>query len=125
MSQQPIVSIPAHSLVRAGQAANQAAARVAFDEYRGNRPAQTLRAQQTDLANFAAFLQQAGVSDAPTGELLFSDPAAWLGITHGLVLAYREWLMLKGYAIATVNRRLARSEERRVGKECRSRWSPY
>ena len=25
----------------------------------------------------------------------------------------------------TVNRLCARSEERRVGKECRSRWSPY
>ena len=24
-----------------------------------------------------------------------------------------------------VNKRLDRSEERRVGKECRSRWSPY
>ena len=26
---------------------------------------------------------------------------------------------------STVNERLLRSEERRVGKECRSRWSPY
>ena len=29
--------------------------------------------------------------------------------------------VLRGYA----DRLLARSEERRVGKECRSRWSPY
>src|SRR3712207_8795110 len=28
-------------------------------------------------------------------------------------------------AINVVNAVLARSEERRVGKECRSRWSPY
>ena len=27
--------------------------------------------------------------------------------------------------VATVERRVERSEERRVGKECRSRWSPY
>jgi len=27
--------------------------------------------------------------------------------------------------LATSTKRLARSEERRVGKECRSRWSPY
>jgi len=26
---------------------------------------------------------------------------------------------------ATLDRIVARSEERRVGKECRSRWSPY
>jgi hypothetical protein len=29
------------------------------------------------------------------------------------------------FAILEANGRLARSEERRVGKECRSRWSPY
>ena len=28
-------------------------------------------------------------------------------------------------AIADDNERMLRSEERRVGKECRSRWSPY
>jgi integrase len=106
MPEQPLVSVPNRSLARAGQAANQAAARIAFDEYRGNRPAHTLRAQQTDLANFAAFLREAGVH-APSGEELAGDPAVWQGVTHGLVLAYREWLMNQGYAIATVNRRLA------------------
>ena len=104
---QPVMIPPLHSLVRAGQAANQAAARVAFDEYRANRPAHTLRAQQTDLANFSRFLHEVGIKDAPTGELLQANPAAWQGITHGLVLAYREWLMARGYAVATVNRRLA------------------
>src|SRR3989449_11279702 len=33
-----------------------------------------------------------------------------------------EVLALPGY---TPGEKLARSEERRVGKECRSRWSPY
>ena len=32
-----------------------------------------------------------------------------------------EWLARRGFA----GYRVARSEERRVGKECRSRWSPY
>src|ERR1051326_9546594 len=33
-----------------------------------------------------------------------------------------KWVqVLNGYTLAS----LARSEERRVGKECRSRWSPY
>ena len=31
----------------------------------------------------------------------------------------REFILLKGETFTT------RSEERRVGKECRSRWSPY
>ena len=31
----------------------------------------------------------------------------------------------KGIEVGDVNNPTARSEERRVGKECRSRWSPY
>ena len=31
----------------------------------------------------------------------------------------------KDQTIQELNRQLSRSEERRVGKECRSRWSPY
>lgn len=107
MSEQPILRREASSLARAGQAANQAAASIAFDEYRANRPPHTLRAQQTDLSNFASFLLEVGVDRAPTAEGLQTLPATWQGITHGLVLAYREWLMAQGYAIATVNRRLA------------------
>ena len=29
------------------------------------------------------------------------------------------------FTLVSVGRKLLRSEERRVGKECRSRWSPY
>lgn len=94
-------------LARAGQAANRVAAAHAFDDYRANRPAHTLRAQQSDLANFAYFLESIGIAGAPSGDALHTDPGAWQGMTHGLVLAYREWLMTQGYAIATVNRRLA------------------
>ena len=32
---------------------------------------------------------------------------------------------IKEYAADRTKERLTRSEERRVGKECRSRWSPY
>ena len=31
----------------------------------------------------------------------------------------------EGFTKAIQNKKLCRSEERRVGKECRSRWSPY
>ena len=34
-------------------------------------------------------------------------------------------LMIAGAIIAFVAAFIIRSEERRVGKECRSRWSPY
>ena len=50
--------------------------------------------------------------------------------SHGLTLSREEAYMHEGRTGAsTINivfqRELGRSEERRVGKECRSRWSPY
>ena len=41
---------------------------------------------------------------------------------------YGHWitdLMKRGMEVAVINPQDDRSEERRVGKECRSRWSPY
>lgn len=100
-------SQPNHGLALAGLAANHAAQGLAFAEYIHGKTANTLRAQAADLGNFAAFLRVAGVEDAPSGATLQADPAAWQGVTHGLILAYREWMMGQGYSIATVNRRLA------------------
>src|SRR5688572_31877116 len=55
--------------------------------------------------------------DKRTGEATF--------IAHGekgSALAHR---VMQRYAYSRVMAELKRSEERRVGKECRSRWSPY
>ena len=35
------------------------------------------------------------------------------------------WAYRKERPLRTFDQMLSRSEERRVGKECRSRWSPY
>ena len=37
------------------------------------------------------------------------------------------WMTIHGFGIRSIDdsREGVRSEERRVGKECRSRWSPY
>ena len=47
-------------------------------------------------------------------------------IQEGILKAAEEVFLEKGYKDASM-REIAsrRSEERRVGKECRSRWSPY
>src|SRR2546430_7601288 len=37
----------------------------------------------------------------------------------------RSWRKVRGKRWRALRARLERSEERRVGKECRSRWSPY
>ena len=41
-------------------------------------------------------------------------------VIESIILLQREWHAAPGVAA-----RPCRSEERRVGKECRSRWSPY
>ena len=35
------------------------------------------------------------------------------------------WHYIGNMCLTTLSNMLTRSEERRVGKECRSRWSPY
>ena len=37
----------------------------------------------------------------------------------------KKWLEAKGWEYKDFGTYTTRSEERRVGKECRSRWSPY
>lgn len=88
----------------AGEAFNQAAAAGVFGEYRARRSANTLKAQDNDLAVFADFLAYA------TGEnygALNTDPEAWHGITWGQVQGFVNWQLDQGYAIASVNRRLS------------------
>src|SRR3712207_3880710 len=54
-------------------------------------------------------------------EILYPE---YLDLTPAEVTAYRRKGGLRPPAQPVVDRRI-RSEERRVGKECRSRWSPY
>src|SRR5256885_16741257 len=48
------------------------------------------------------------------------DPLLWLMLLPAL---FGAWLLT--FLVMALIGTLARSEERRVGKECRSRWSPY
>ena len=41
-----------------------------------------------------------------------------------IALLKSEWIKFRSYYLA-LGAAAERSEERRVGKECRSRWSPY
>lgn len=91
-------------LEQAGQAADEAAARHRFTDYRSRRAAHTLRRQDADLALFAEFLYLRRVSYV--GELN-ADPGAWRGVTWGLVEAFVKWMLKEGYAVASVNVRLS------------------
>src|SRR5438876_3444512 len=64
---------------------------------------ETIRRQRTDLLTFARFLVSIGV---PSGDF-YHDLNAWQGIRAGLLEAFIEWQKLAGYAIGTINVRLA------------------
>src|SRR5258705_3311002 len=63
-----------------------------------------------ELAEFFKLPNQGG---ALVGDVMPNSPAADAGIHDGDVI------------VEIDGRKVTRSEERRVGKECRSRWSPY
>ena len=53
--------------------------------------------------------------------LMFSSPFAFIAAVMAMLGMFR----YSPFDIVGAPQELARSEERRVGKECRSRWSPY
>ena len=91
-------------LAVAAPSADQAAARALFDRYRRRLADETRRRHDADLTLFAAFLAVAGV--APVADLA-GDPAAWAGISWGVVSGFVEWQLRQGYAIGSVNVRLS------------------
>src|SRR5258707_2102348 len=57
--------------------------------------------------------------------LLWIDPARGVSVQQQFFEPSGDYRLAK-YSDIQVNQKLSdRSEERRVGKECRSRWSPY
>lgn len=94
---------PNNALALAGQIANREAARGVFSDYQTRKTANTLRRQRADLALCAAFLQAAGLEPGD----LFGDPGAWEGVTWGLVEGFARWQLREGYAVNSVNVRLA------------------
>jgi integrase len=90
-------------MVIAGQAANKAAARAVFIDYRTRKAANTTRRQDADLALFAEYLKSAGLH---AGNFA-TDPKAWQGIMWGVVEGFVKWQLLNGYAVESVNVRLS------------------
>ena len=96
---------------RAAAAADFQATAATFDDYRGRLDTDTLRRQEADLALFAYFLgtvQAIPPEAAPgLGARLPCEPAAWANLTHGLIAAFLRWQLDQGYAIGSINVRLA------------------
>ena len=87
------------------QAADQAAGAAAFAGYQSRKAANTLRRQAADLVLFADFLQSVQIT--ASADQLATDPAAWRGISWGLIAAFQAWQLGRGYAVGSVNVRLA------------------
>ena len=103
-----IVKRDVTAMTIAGQVANQYAASGAFADYTGRKSDNTLRAQRADLATWSVYLCAATNGAAcPDAETLQYDPAAWQGVTWGLVAGFVKWMLSEGYAVGTVNRHLA------------------
>jgi len=91
------------TLSDAGQIANQLAGMAAWKDYQARLAQNTRDRQENDLALFAAYLTEKGLQ---AGDF-YRDPEAWRGVTWGLVDGFIKWLRDGGYAIATLNVRLA------------------
>ncbi|MDP9313400.1 MAG: site-specific integrase [Chloroflexota bacterium] len=96
-----VAAVPALAL--AGAAADHAAATSVFAAFQARKAPHTRRRHQADLGCFRTYLAAAGVA---TGEL-YHEPLAWQGITWGLVAGFVQWQLGQGYAIGSVNVRLA------------------
>jgi len=93
------------AMLIAGQVANRHAAAGVFDDYQSRKSANTRRRHWADLALFAAYLAGAGLALDP--DALLTDPAAWVGVTWGIVEGYKRWMVAQGYAVASINSRLS------------------
>jgi integrase len=107
MTLELIPARPPSPLALAGQVANEHAARGLFADYRERKAENTRRRQDDGLALFAAYLGAAGIAHAPAAHALAGDPAAWAGVTWGLVAGFARWLLAGGYAVGTVNGHLS------------------
>lgn len=104
-TQKSLATIPTvHTMHNLGQAANAAAAQNTLRDYQDRQSAQTLRRQDADVRLFQRYL-------ADASGLTFLDMASnletWSGVTYGLVEGFNRWQLQQGYAIGSINVRLA------------------
>jgi integrase len=96
--------------------ADKIAAESAFARYRETLSEQTTRAQDADIVCLTTYL--ASIHVQVVGDLI-DDPHAWQGIRHGLVDGFVQWQLGQGYALSSINRRLA-TVKRYLGLALRS-----
>lgn len=97
--------VQGYTMAEAGQAANRAASAGVFQNELAELSANTRKSYQEDLRTWADYLAGAGVDIADCD--FYQSPECWRGVTFGLVAGFKEWMLLQGFAIGSVNRRLS------------------
>lgn len=97
----------ADAIAAVGAVANQVAANHVFHDYTSRKADNTTRAQHGDLSVFSSYLNHVGIEQAPSAELLQTQPDSWQGMTWGIVEGFVKWQLSQGYTVASVNRRLS------------------
>ncbi|MCP4423465.1 MAG: site-specific integrase, partial [Chloroflexi bacterium] len=107
-SQSPnsLQSVKPSPLEIAGQIANRAAGQNIFQRYLSEKSVNTIKRQARDLELFAEYLIDAHIP-LQHGADFQNDPAAWRGVTWGIVEGFSRWLLHEGYAVSSVNARLS------------------
>lgn len=80
------------------EVANQTAAMSTFAKYRAGKAQNTLRRQDAELATFGAYVN---------ADALGTSPAAWQGVTWGIVESFTTKLLNDSYAVGTINNHLS------------------
>jgi integrase len=93
------------TLAEAAHAADGAAARGVLTRYRSGLAAETRRAQDADLARWAAYLTAVGVEGAVCS--WGDDASSWGAVSWGLVEGFIVWQEAQGYARASIARALS------------------
>jgi integrase len=108
MTTAAITTTGRNALILAGRMANEYADGDIFNDFNSRKAENTVTAYRSDLAGFADFLRAAtGGAVVVTADALQTTPAAWQGVTWGLVAAFQRWLLAAGASTGTVNRRLS------------------
>lgn len=93
------------SVAQAAQMADSAAQRHTFARQLAKLSANTLSAYTTDLTTWTQYLSDANIDT--DGHDWFNDAQAWANVSHGLVDGFSAWMQRQGFAIGTINRKLA------------------
>lgn len=102
-----LVSVQKNTLQTLGEIANFHAQKTVFQDYREKQTTNTFRRQKADIALFVEYVNNADASITLSVDVLLFEAAAWQDITHGLVKGFVKWMLAKGYAIGSINVRLA------------------